>query len=65
MQFLGREGAMYAIFGKRRSYEEEVEKRTLRIKFARKAFEISTMPFFGKRLCLSSRSDSQTAPNID
>jgi len=43
MQFLGREGAMYAFFGKRRSYEDEVEKRTLRIEFARKAVEIPTV----------------------
>jgi hypothetical protein len=35
--------AMFAISGERRSYEEEVEERTLRIRFA-----IPMMPF-GKR----------------
>ena len=40
--------AIYAFYGKkRRSYEEEVGGRTLRIMFARRAVVIPTMTFSG------------------
>jgi hypothetical protein len=42
--------AMYAFYGKRRSYEEEAEERTLLISFARRAHDIPLMKFFRKWL---------------
>jgi hypothetical protein len=56
--------AMYEIFGKRRSYEEEVEKRTLRIRFAEKTVEIPTMPLFGKRRCVFLHVQIRRLPQI-